>query len=166
MICPKCGNNISDGVDYCIRCGNIISTTDGGVVTYNDTPNVNSTSNTIESNTDISNLGLLSATSSSSFNILEDECVRDELVQSYIGYKYIDFANVGFSWCYFIFGDLYLFYRKMFSYFFKVFILRILIVCSIIFAPSALEKLNVIVDDKYHESFVSRLQTVITNTSI
>lgn len=88
MKCINCGANLNDGATYCIRCGSVLS--DGGksVIKVNKESNRKSLNN-------------------------ED---IDNLVKAYVGNKYDRFIYSGFSINYFLFGPIYGFTRRMYSF--------------------------------------------------
>lgn len=79
MVCPRCGNVVNDGENFCRVCGSPLN------FTQNDY--INNQNKVVDDNT---------------------------LIKAYIGPNADKLTNNSFSWCSFLFGGLYFFYRKMY----------------------------------------------------
>jgi hypothetical protein len=81
MVCPKCGNIINYGENFCRACGSPLN--------YTQNDYINNQNIVIDDNT---------------------------LIKAYIGPNVDKLTNNSFSWCSFLFGGLYFFYRKMYLF--------------------------------------------------
>lgn len=101
MMCLNCGNEIKDNEQICNKCG------------YNKNNSVMKDNAYATINRGIYDPNF--ANNDEAAKRLEDQKQFDEMLQAYIGNKYLNFRKGKFSWCAFFLSSVYFLYRKMYA---------------------------------------------------
>lgn len=121
MICFKCKQQINNNI--CPHCGYI---NNEKVLEYLNDPNIKR--NISEYYQNINNTTLNNNQDNSIVNVFNgDNSNNIKYIKAFIGDKYNEFVNGGISWCCFLFGYIYIVYRKMYGYAIIVFFLSFFI---------------------------------------
>ena len=136
MICPNCKNHVDESYTYCAKCGEQLKKDQNN--NYNETHNTQfdyskNYSNVTNSYNDHHN-SQYNYSNLYSNNYQKNITSEEDYLKSYIGNNYNSIKQTNFSLIAFIFGPLYLLYKKMWYY--------SLILLLIIFAIST-QNLNI-----------------------
>ena len=103
--CPVCGSKVAQGENFCKACGTKITSPQKVI-----NQNVNQ-----EFNKQMNDLGIPTENLPQENNVnVTDNVINDEgLIKAYVGNNYDKLKSGSWSWCAFLFGSLYYFYRKM-----------------------------------------------------